>query len=491
MNEHFFRPKPGVRRLAAPCVAALVGLLPLFAADELVPAPAQAFTPQAALLFYMDDAAASQAPVYKALEEKTASLSGQLSSLPGMPVALPSEIPSLDSLKADDLTELAVVVEGSALVNSIESGKVDPSTSFLVVGRLKRTVDSEALLAELLGTLEKELPGTSNQIASTRSRVGAADVFKLPLEALGIPDLPFAVSFAVGPGQGGTILLAGRTERVQDFLAGKTSGQVPPRLNAVLPRRGQYWLYVPVPDEARKKLSATPNPALTPIVDQVRELGVNFEFGATAVEVQFALSFAEAGAAGQMAETVKGGLAAAAQFLPLQGPGANPAGAFLQKLNATAEGQRFVLRLSLTPEDVEKALQGIPGFTPAPAAAAKPAPKVEAPPEPAGPPVEIEFLGLVPTETQDLRRGKLRIQNLSSKSVREIRLTYSYFDRAGRRLGEWTRRQQDSYKETLIGPSTSRQMEVNLFEVPLRTEQVKLVIDEVTFTDGERWEAKQ
>jgi hypothetical protein len=221
-------------------------------------------------------------------------------------------------------------------------------------------------------------------------------------------------------------------------------------------------------------------------LDQVREVGLNLTFGSSALEMELAVGCADAAAAKKMSDGAQG-FVSMMQMMAAQNPSSAPA--FLGKLKAGATGKRFQLATTLTQRDIELALQNVsPGFKPAkPTSAPKRPPQAPPAAEAAAPPVALEFLGMLPNEGEQLRRGKMRIKNSSSKAVQDLRVTYQYLDGTGHKIGEWTRTQRDSSGQILVRPGSERLIECLLFEVPLRTEQVTSTLREVTFEDGERW----
>jgi hypothetical protein len=463
------------------------------AADDL-PDPTRIFSPKASLTLYLDAAGAGQTAFAKALEAKSASLSKSLNNLPGMtglPAGLPTDMEGFASLKNAELAELAAVLEGDA--SGLGEGKLDSNASFALVARLSGKVDTQAFMAEVLGLLEKEQAGISNQVMSSRSTVGSAEVYKVPGEALGGAQMPFSVEFAIGPGSSGTVMAIGRAERVRDFLAAKTTGTPPPGLNALLPQRGQFWLYLTDIQGATKGLAgaAGQNPMAAGMageLEKVKEVGFNLTFGATAMDLNVALGCADADTAKQMADGVQSFMGMM-QMMASQNPQSVPP--FLSKITSRARGNQFTVSTALTMKDMDMAFSNLglsptAGSTPT-SVTVKPQPVVEALPEPPTASVDVEFHSLLPGENQDLRRGKITINNRGDKPVRDVRVTFEYLDASGRKLGEWTRRQQDPRGDTLVGPKTSRVLDCNLFKVPFRTESFRVQLHEVTYADGSTW----
>src|ERR1044072_1026244 len=120
---------------------------------------------------------------------------------------------------------MAIAIECEKFLSELQAERFDPSSGFVGVFRLRRTVDSEKFIQQALDAIEKEKPGLRGPIEKSRRRIGAGEAFDVPSEALGGHDLPFKLSAAVGPGKDGTVLALGRSESLQAFLSGKTEGK--------------------------------------------------------------------------------------------------------------------------------------------------------------------------------------------------------------------------------------------------------------------------
>jgi hypothetical protein len=81
----------------------------------------------------------------------------------------------------------------------------------------------------------------------------------------------------------------------------------------------------------------------------------------------------------------------------------------------------------------------------------------------------------------------MRIHNRSSKPVREIRMTFTYLDGPGRKLGQWTRSHSSLTGENLIGGGTTAVVDCLAFNVPAFTKKITETVHEVIFADGEKW----
>ena len=118
-----------------------------------------------------------------------------------------------------------------------------------------------------------------------------------------------------------------------------------------------------------------------------------------------------------------------------------------------------------------------------------PTPKSEAAatPAPSAPPVEAEFVQFSAGEEESLRTAEVRVHNRSSKPVKELKLTFTYLDESGRKLGERTRNHSSLNSGNLIGGETTGVVECLAFNVPTFTKKVAVTLQEVTFADGEKW----
>jgi hypothetical protein len=478
----------GISRLADPPAVTA-------AAEGTVPAPSRAFTPRTAIAFYADVKAASKSAIWSAITNKAAPLVEQFQSMHRSQLASLPQAQALSGLQETDIAEIAIVIEGEKFLSELQAERFDPTTGFIVVVRLARTVDPENLIKQGLEAIEKEKPGSRGSIEKSRRRIGAAEVFDVPAEALVEHKLPFTVSAALGPGKEGTIIALGRSENLQAFLSGKTEGQLRGQINDALSRRGQIWLYVPVPQDAAKSLgganSANANPmfaGLAQSMDKVREVSLSLNFGAS--QVDFALEFgcADGGAATQLSQGIQG-LLGMIQMSAQQNPASMPP--FVGKIKAAADGSAFRLTTALTMRDFdvafENANRGVPA---APPRASPPPPKSEPAPAPSLPPVDVEFVQFSSEEEESLRSAKVRVQNRSPRPVKELKLTFTYLDESGRKLGQWTRNHSSLTAANLIGGETSGVVDCLAFEVPLAVKKVSVTLHEVTFADGEKWSAK-
>src|SRR6266571_5379327 len=224
------------------------------ASEGSVPAPSRAFTPRTAIAFYADVQSASKSSIWNAITNKAAPLIEQLQSLQRAQMSSLPTPQALPGFQGADIAEIAIAFDGEKILSDLQSGSFDPSSGFVGVVRLARSADLESLIQQGLEAIEKQRPGLRGPIEKSRRRVGAAEVFDVSAEALGERKLPFPVSVGLGPSKEGTIVAFGRSENLQAFLSGKTEGKLGGQMNESLSRRGQIWLYLPVPQDAAKRL---------------------------------------------------------------------------------------------------------------------------------------------------------------------------------------------------------------------------------------------
>lgn len=475
------------RVAVAGIVLSAVTLLDAVAA---VPDPAQVFTPKASVSLYLDVATMKEMPSWKALKDKAAGAAQSgMSQLPGGGQYRWDE---WSSLRGHDLAELAVVVEG----DNWSADKPDPNGAVVVVARFSGTIDPAALGADVFAALEKGKPGLSNRVASTSSKIGAADAIQIPGDALGDTRLGFDVTAAVGPAADGTILVVGRKERVKDFLEGRGPNRPPGGVETLLAQRGQFWLFVGDLGKTISAAASSSQPAnpsmMTQIASQtekLRELGFSAAFEASNIAVQLLIGFTDDAQAQKSLGEVQGMLGMVGMMASQSG---KPAPAFLGRIKPELQGKRLVLSTTVGLEDLDLGSAGGAGAAGAPrGGTGKAVVKVDPLTAPEKSPVEIELVRLLPPDTLDLRRGQLRVTNSATQGIKEVRITCEYLDEANRRLGEWTRQQRDPAGGLLVPASTTRNVEWNLFKAPVRTEKVRFVVREVLFADDTVWKAAE
>ena len=472
-----------------PAVAAAV-------AEAAVPAPARAFTPRTALAFYADVQKASRTALWNALTNKMAPLIETLQSQQRGPRSslLAGQIPGVNGT---DLAEIAVAFEGDKIWNDFQAEKFDPSSGFLIVVRLAKSPNVEDLIRQGLEAIDKEKPGLRGQIEKSRRRVGAAEVFNLPAEIFGEASLPFVLSCGLGAGKDGTIVGVGRSENLEAFLGGKTEGKLRGQINDALSRRGQIWLNLPFSEDAKKSFGAgggaNANPMLANLaqsMDKVRDASLILNFGPSQLDFVVEFGCADAAAAGQLSQGLQG-LVGMIQLGAQQNPASAPP--FIGKIKAGVEGTAFRLSTAFTMRDFDLALQKAGGGVPAPRSPAPvvvPKPEAPAADAPSPPPVDVEFVQFSSEEQESLRTAKMRIQNKSPRPVKELKLTFTYLDEAGRKLGQWTRTHSSLYAENLVNGQATSVVDCLAFNVPPGAKKLSVTLHEVTFADGEKWSAK-
>lgn len=471
------------------------------AAEGTVPEPERAFHSAVNSALYLDLAGIRQSGVWPSMAEQFKKLGGVFeglssdsATLPGMDLKALEVFERIDSawlkeLGALDFSELVVVGEGD--LAATEVNQMGANDSFLLVARSVQPLeDQDAFIKGLFAGLDQVENGLGNRVAATRSRAGAAELFTLPADLFG-QQVPFPVGLSIGPGQQGSVIAMGRKDRLERFLGGDTSGQIPAMMTALMPRRGQAWLYSAIPPEASKAMAAAGTPGLSDgpgagilkAMDNLRDFGLNLTFGISAVEVQVLLGCTGSDVASQMAQQV-GGMVG---MLQMMGSGQVPG--FLSRLRADANGTVFALTTSVTPRDLDQMTQlaGAGGRAGVGGPATTGRGRVVLRPLDEQPPVDVEFLRLLPNQGGHLRQGRVRIQNRSDRAVRELRLSYDYLNARGTRVGTWTRQQRDPASDILVRPQATRELDVPLFNVPAGADRATVVVEEVVFVDGDKW----
>lgn len=453
--------------------------------QDSIPAPKEIFRADAALILYADLQTASRSGIWKAMEARLAPWVEQISTMSGMPATLPGA-------ESQDMAEVAVVIAGKNALQNMQTGTFDPDFAFTLVGRMTELIDPEVFVQQILDALEKEQPGSRVQLESSRTRVGTAEFFDLPSELLGPASVPFPVGAAVGQGKTGTMFGFGKSDSLRAYLIGQTAGTLPTGLASTLARRGQIWIYLPLPPNMMQQLSASggmTNPMMDGLAEgfnKVKEFGMGFSFGSSKVDVELVLGCTDNAAAKELSQNMQQFIGFM-QMVSAQNPGTTAP--FLGKLKTASDGTMFRVTTEMTVRDLDLALQGVtPGAasTPRRSTGTSPLPRV-APREPPSVPVTVEVLELLPGDTQSLRHTRMRIDNRSDQAVRDVRLTFHYFDHANHRVGQWTRRHMDPVLDTLVGAKTSREFRCPIFHVPIATRRVTVTLNEVTFADNSKW----
>ena len=71
--------------------------------------------------------------------------------------------------------------------------------------------------------------------------------------------------------------------------------------------------------------------------------------------------------------------------------------------------------------------------------------------------------------------------------MKDLKLTFTYLDESGRKLGQWTRNHTSLTSENLLGGETTQVVDCLAFNVPGSTRKVSVTLVEVTFDNGEKW----
>jgi hypothetical protein len=224
-------------------------------------------------------------------------------------------------------------------------------------------------------------------------------------------------------------------------------------------------------------------------LEKVREFGFGVSFGNSSVGVELALGCVDATAANELQQGLQQFISMM-QMMAMQNPSAPK---LLTRLKAATAGTALRLTTEVTMQDVDLALKSS-GLKPAPSARTTPGPGARppatvqrAPMATAKPPATVEFIGMIPSDEQQLRYTRLLITNNSTEPVKEIRVTFNYFDRAGRNLGKRTRRHQDPVAAFLAPAESTREIRCPTFHVPSTTDRVVMTLHEIVFADGKKW----
>ena len=476
--------------------AGVIGSAMLQAADGTMPAPSQVFTPRAAAAFYIDVESASKSAIWTAITNKAAPLVAQLQSLQPAQLSSLQSAQLLPGLKGMAVAEIAAVFEGEKILSDLQSERLDPASGFVLVGRLTGSQDLNGLIQQALDALDKEKPGVRGQIEKSRHQVGGAEFFDVPPEILGEEKLPFNVSVAIGPGKEGVVFGVGRSENLQAFVTGKTEGKLRGQINEKLSRRGQMWFYLPVPKDATKSLGGgsaggmNGNPMISGLaqgMNKVSEIALSLNFAASQIDFALDLVCSDGPAANELNQGIQG-LLGMVQMGAKQNP--SSMAPFVGRIKAGVEGNTFRLGTAFTMRDFDLAFQNINRGVMATGSRVAPKPpksEAAAPVVQSTSPVDVEFIGFSSDEQESLRTARIRIHNRSSKPVREIRMTFTYLDAPGRKLGQWTRSHSSLTGENLINGDATAVVDCLAFNVPAFTKKITETVHEVIFADGEKW----
>jgi hypothetical protein len=474
------------------CVGLIVCLEGVLRAAGL-PGPAGAYSDKAALILHVDVKGVGESSVGKLLGPVFESLPADMEAFPGMrAMQLGSAMPTdfLKKFEGMELGEFAFVLEVTP-----EGEGVGPNGngSFLMVGKLTEVLaDHDGFIRELLGMWEEKEPGFSNQVAQTRSKLGAAELFELPADVVESEGFPWPVGFAVGPGEGGSVMAFGRMDRVKDFAGGGASEALMAQVDRLLPDRGHIWLYGKVSPEAAQAIgSGSPQMAMmgdiSKVAEQVKDYGISIKMLSGGMEFGVALGCATGEVASEMVQGVQGYLGFAKLMVQQQQPAM---AGIVNRLKVNATGDVFRLGTSVSMAELRQGVEamrkelGMPSNVSVRQGGAG-LPEVKPMEEEVVP--EVEFLALMPEGQGHVRYGKLRVNNRTEKPVSTLRVTYIYLDERGGKLGEWTRVQQDA-TPVLVPAGVVKELQVPMFNVPLRTAKVQAVLRRVEYKDGTVWE---
>ncbi len=463
------------------------------AGQEILPEPAQVFSPKTALGVYLDLERASQSGIWKSLEARLEPLKEQLSSLPQMKTQLAAPLAEMSDLQTGEPLQIAIAIEGQNAFKNMETEEYDPDFGVVAAVRFKEDLDQQKLITQILDEADKQQSGLRAKLEDSHKRVGAVDWFDLPPEALANAKLPFALSLAIGPGKQGSMIGVGKSDSLRKFVAGETNGRLPAGIGSSLAQRGQMWLYFPISSQMLQEISAGAggqnNPVLAglgPNLEKIREFGLGMSFGNSAVGVEMVLGCADAGAANQLQQGLQQ-FVTMMQMMATQNPSMPK---LVSRLKTSATGPALRLTTEVTVQDVDLALKSS-GIKPVTRMEATPPSTNVAQSAPSAPPATVEFLGMIPSDEEQLRYTRLRITNNSSEPVKEIHVTFTYFDRAGRKVGSWTRRHQDPVSAFLAPAQSTREIRCPTFHVPSTTARVGLTVHEILFADGKKWTPSQ
>ena len=100
-------------------------------------------------------------------------------------------------------------------------------------------------------------------------------------------------------------------------------------------------------------------------------------------------------------------------------------------------------------------------------------------------PVAVEVLRVGEPGDLQFRTLDVRARNVAAKPVHEVKLTLTYANQRGLRLGRWTT--VHTAEGALIGGRATNEFALQAFFVPQFTHDVHIDVEAVGFTDGTRW----
>jgi hypothetical protein len=214
-------------------------------------------------------------------------------------------------------------------------------------------------------------------------------------------------------------------------------------------------------------------------LDKVRDVSLSLKFGSSQVDLSLDFGCSDGAAAGQLAQGIQG-LLGMLQLGAQKTLGSMPP--FVARIKAGAEGAVFRIVTAFTIRDFDVAFQNASrGVAAAGPRVSSPTPKPDATPPtiPELPPVDVEFVQFKSDLQESLRPAKMRVQNRSSKPVKELNLTFTYSDQSGRKLGQWTRSHSSLVADNLIDGGITRVVDCLAFSVPAVTKKVTVTLHEM------------
>jgi len=461
-------------------------------AGDTLPAPTQAYSSKALAIVHADIEAAGGTAIWRELKAKAPSITDQIKSLPGANVDALQQMDAFDAVRAEDIAEVVLVSEAEP---GPDPSKMSTNSSFLVVLRLTKATDWKAFLDRLLKEAEKHKSGLRDQIEQSKKRVGAADFYVIPSAAFGGQALPIEICAAAGPGKDGGIIAFGKETALRNFLEGRSEGRLPAGASGLLSQQGQIWFYVGLPESAQEALvngvkagggSQLP-PGVIESLKKLRAIGLGANFASDRLGLELAVGCVDAAACQEISGSIQG-LLAMAQMSGGQSSA-------VSKLRLAASGATFRLTVPITVQDLRQAMPGTPNAAPV-TASATPVVIPASAPEPTAqdsnlPLAEVKFLAFLPGDDESLRTVKLRVTNRAPKAIKEVNLTFSYFDENGKRLKTASTQHVDPEGPQVVLANATREFQCYVVKVPVATKRVTVALNQAVFSDGEVWAANQ
>jgi hypothetical protein len=100
-------------------------------------------------------------------------------------------------------------------------------------------------------------------------------------------------------------------------------------------------------------------------------------------------------------------------------------------------------------------------------------------------PLAIDLISMGDPNPNQIRTLHARARNTSTLAVREARLSLSYYNERGLRLGRWT----TTHIETtnMVPALTTNEFSFQAFFVPQFTKNVQIEVESIRYANGERW----